>query len=106
MLSTVFLFQPIKKDAQSKDHIPKKERTEETSTSTAWKIEIPQGVVTGSWLKRTYIQQGVELFQKVESAKILVVGAGGIGCELLKNLELSGFADIEVMDVDTIDASN
>jgi len=33
----------------------------------------------------------------VENAKILVVGAGGIGCELLKNLALSGFRDIEIV---------
>lgn len=31
---------------------------------------------------------------RVESAKILVVGAGGIGCEVLKNLVLSGFLRI------------
>jgi molybdopterin/thiamine biosynthesis adenylyltransferase len=37
------------------------------------------------------------LFDKVKAAKILVVGAGGIGCELLKNLVLSGFCDIEIV---------
>ncbi|KAJ9591777.1 hypothetical protein L9F63_001713, partial [Diploptera punctata] len=42
----------------------------------------------------------------VENAKVLVVGAGGIGCELLKNLVLSGFKDIEIIDLDTIDVSN
>lgn len=36
----------------------------------------------------------------------MVVGAGGIGCELLKNLALSGFTDIETIDLDTIDVSN
>ncbi|XP_063881561.1 SUMO-activating enzyme subunit 2-like isoform X4 [Scylla paramamosain] len=40
------------------------------------------------------------------SCRILVVGAGGIGCELLKNLVLTGFEDIEVIDLDTIDVSN
>ena len=39
-------------------------------------------------------------------AKLLVVGAGGIGCELLKNLVLSGFKHIEAIDLDTIDVSN
>ena len=34
---------------------------------------------------------------KVAEAKLLVVGAGGIGCELLKNLVLTGFKDITVV---------
>ena len=33
----------------------------------------------------------------LENFKLLVVGAGGIGCELLKNLVLTGFSQIEVV---------
>lgn len=35
-----------------------------------------------------------------------MVGAGGIGCELLKNLVLAGFGEINIVDLDTIDLSN
>lgn len=35
-----------------------------------------------------------------------MVGAGGIGCELLKTLLLSGFRDVELVDMDTIEMSN
>ena len=70
---------------------------------------------------------GQQLFERVEHARILCVGAGGIGCEVLKNLVQVGFGDITIVcvagsillifsaliassiiqiDLDTIDLSN
>ncbi|KAI6784291.1 Ubiquitin-activating enzyme E1-like protein [Emericellopsis cladophorae] len=49
---------------------------------------------------------GPYLNSNVKQARVLMVGAGGIGCELLKNLVLSGFGEIHVVDLDTIDLSN
>jgi hypothetical protein len=68
---------------------------------------------------------GPKLAARLPTLRILLVGAGGIGCELreyhwirgsrtfptdashsVKNLVLTGFGDITLLDLDTIDLSN
>lgn len=49
---------------------------------------------------------GEESYQRVRNTKVLLVGAGGIGCELLKDLILLEFGEIHIVDLDTIDLSN
>ncbi|GAB7350736.1 hypothetical protein MBLNU459_g1287t1 [Dothideomycetes sp. NU459] len=46
------------------------------------------------------------LYSQIKQSRILVVGAGGIGCELLKNLVCTGYGEIHLVDLDTIDLSN
>jgi NEDD8-activating enzyme E1 len=59
----------------------------------------------GGYTDEDYIP-GETPISSIEQSRILVIGAGGLGCEILKNLALSGFKNIDVIDMDTIDVSN
>jgi len=46
------------------------------------------------------------LSEEIRSQPLLLVGCGGIGCEVIKDLLLMGFNNIKMIDLDTIDVSN
>jgi ubiquitin-like 1-activating enzyme E1 B len=56
--------------------------------------------------REAHLEQLIPQFTKIKESNVLVVGAGGIGCELLKNIVMTGFQRITVIDLDTIDLSN
>ncbi len=45
-------------------------------------------------------------FDKIEQWKVLVVGAGALGNEVAKNLALSGFRNLTIVDMDRVEISN
>ncbi|RCK55755.1 Ubiquitin-activating enzyme E1-like [Candida viswanathii] len=58
--------------------------------------------------KDTYLKKilGEECFNRIHTTKVVMIGAGGIGCELLKDLVLTGYGEIHIVDLDTITLSN
>jgi len=43
---------------------------------------------------------------KLKNAKVLVIGAGGLGCPILQYLTAAGIGTIGIIDDDTVDQSN
>ena len=51
-------------------------------------------------------EMGVEGQEKLKAAKVLVIGAGGLGCPVLLYLTAAGVGEIGIVDDDFVDESN
>lgn len=49
---------------------------------------------------------GISRQEKLKQAKVLVIGAGGLGCPVLLYLTAAGVGEIGIIDFDTVDESN
>ena len=49
---------------------------------------------------------GLEGQQKLKKAKVLVIGAGGLGCPVLQYLTAAGIGTISIIDFDRVEESN
>lgn len=49
---------------------------------------------------------GIDGQEKLKKAKVLVIGAGGLGCPILQYLTAGGIGTIGIIDNDTVDQSN
>jgi sulfur-carrier protein adenylyltransferase/sulfurtransferase len=49
---------------------------------------------------------GLEGQEKIRQAKVVVVGAGGLGCPVLQYLTASGVGKIAIVEFDTVDETN
>ncbi|MBE9464606.1 molybdopterin-synthase adenylyltransferase MoeB [Dyadobacter subterraneus] len=52
------------------------------------------------------LEMGISGQEKLKAAKVLVIGAGGLGCPVLQYLTAAGVGTIGVVDDDTVDITN
>ncbi|CAF0869412.1 unnamed protein product [Rotaria sp. Silwood1] len=78
---------------------------DDSTTKQRW-IHLRRILERAGPFKDPNFEPSTELLTAIESVRILIIGAGGLGCELLKDLALMGFCQIDIIDMDTVDLAN
>ncbi|KAK4372458.1 hypothetical protein RND71_007842 [Anisodus tanguticus] len=77
------------------------------STSQSRSRDLDKLLLRPGNLVGSTFEPGTQLREDIkEIVRVLVIGAGGLGCELLKDLAFSGFRNLEVIDMDRIEVTN
>ena len=77
------------------------------TTATKVTTDLDRLILRGGGFAKQGFQPGEQLRNFVlNNMKILIVGAGGLGCEILKNMAVLGFKNIHIIDLDSIDVTN
>ncbi|KAH8948435.1 hypothetical protein BDL97_11G093400 [Sphagnum fallax] len=93
-------------DQQQPSSLPSSRTDDGSGMENRWR-DIDRLLLRSGNLVGPGFEPGPELREALQNDfRVLVIGAGGLGCELLKDLALSGFGHIDVIDMDTIDVSN
>lgn len=58
------------------------------------------------WLSRTELLIGTEALQKLQNARVLIVGMGGVGSYCAEYIARAGVGKMTIVDGDTIEATN
>ena len=61
---------------------------------------------TGPFVGSNFLSDPKQREERILNDRILIIGAGGLGCEILKSLAFNGFKHIDIIDMDQIDVSN
>lgn len=70
-------------------------------------LDLDKLILKGGGFANPGFQPGEALKNFVlNNMKILIVGAGGLGCEILKNLAIAGIKNLDIIDLDMVDVTN
>lgn len=69
-------------------------------------MEIENNIKEENWLSRTELLLGDKKLQKLQKAKVLIVGLGGVGAYAAEHLCRSGVGSLTIVDCDSISVTN